>query len=354
MTVRRAAALAAALCVGLATAPAASGANAAGEAIELREFTLPDATVDELRQRWVDRLLRNRAHGTWAPMKMQLTNADLKLMGLPSRQEILNADLSRPTAFYPDGTTRQVDPALITFAGAGYFGIRPGSWLLLLSDGIGWCTTSHVYGTPGSYSISTAGHCGKNGDTATAIGVIGNNTPVLLTYGTFKHSVNNGIGADHAKIAINGAYQSLVTPTMAFWGGPRGVFTKTGSTVYAGNLRPSVNADPFLAQQVAHYGHGTGIGAGGNPRTGTAIHWGTKHYSFFGAISPGDSGSGANTVTGDTLGASMEAAGNITHIYVDPSLRTGLGLMAGTRSTVIGTPANGQLVGYPAPVPILP
>lgn len=348
MTARRLAALAAAMTLTIAAAPAGA------KTIELREFTLSAAQTEQLRERWVERILRTHRAGTWARMKMRLTNADLKLMGLPSRKQIRSADLSKPTAFYPDGRTRQVNPALISFAGAGYFGIRPGSWLLLLSDGIGWCTTSHVYGAPGSYSISTAGHCGKVGHSATAIGVIGNNTPVLFNYGTFKSSRDNGIGDDFARIAINSAYQHLVTPTMAFWGGPRGVFTKTGSTVYAGNFRPSINTDPFLAQQIAHYGHGTGIGAGGNPRSGTAIHWGTKHYSFFGAIAPGDSGSGANTVTGDTLGASMEAAGNITHLYVDPSLRTGLGAMAGTRTTVIGTPANGQLVGYPAPVPILP
>jgi len=35
-------------------------------------------------------------------------------------------------------------------------------------------------------------------------------------------------------------------------------------------------------------------------------------------------------------------------------MRKGLGIMAGTRTTAVGTPANGQLVGYPAPIPILP
>jgi hypothetical protein len=73
---------------------------------------------------------------------------------------------------------------------------------------------------------------------------------------------------------------------------------------------------------------------------------------FFGAISPGDSGSGANTLTGDTVGANRQAAGIMTHLWVDPLMRQGLGIMAGTRATqVAGTLANGQIVPYPAPTP---
>jgi hypothetical protein len=75
---------------------------------------------------------------------------------------------------------------------------------------------------------------------------------------------------------------------------------------------------------------------------------------FFGVINFGDSGSGANTVTGDTVGANMEAAGIITHIYVDPLMRQGFGIMGGTRATRVGTPTNGQIVPYPAPVQGLP
>jgi hypothetical protein len=92
----------------------------------------------------------------------------------------------------------------------------------------------------------------------------------------------------------------------------------------------------------------------GTPRSGTAIHWGASHFMFFGAISPGDSGSFSNTLTGDTAGANMEAAGINTHIYVDALWRNGLGIMAGTRVTRVGTPANGQIVPVPAPLPIVP
>ena len=149
---------------------------------------------------------------------------------------------------------------------------------------------------------------------------------------------------------------------MAAWGGPRGVFTKTGAVAgYAfrnDNLldpQLQVNPDPLLAQQLVHYGHGTGVGFPvGSPRSATALAWGTKHSMFFGAISPGDSGSGSNTLGGDTVGASIEAAGINTHIYVSALMDKGLGIMAGQRATSVGTPANGQIVPVPAPLPVVP
>lgn len=57
---------------------------------------------------------------------------------------------------------------------------------------------------------------------------------------------------------------------------------------------------------------------------------------FFGVISFGDSGSGANTLAGDTVGANMQAAGILTHIWLpwtDLGQRAGLGTMAGTPAT---------------------
>jgi hypothetical protein len=76
---------------------------------------------------------------------------------------------------------------------------------------------------------------------------------------------------------------------------------------------------------------------------------------FTGVLTPGDSGSGSNTLAGDTVGATMEAAGINTHIYVDPLMRKGIGIMGGTRATqVAGTLANGQIVPYPVPAPGLP
>ena len=346
----------------VATSAPSSGSLSTPD-VKLSELKISDAAMKRLQTDFINQKLANHKPGTWAPMRMQLSDRHLALMGLPSAKVLRSMDFSKPTAFNADGTTTQMEPGVISFAGAGYFGIRPGAWLLLIDErGIGWCSAAHVFGSPGAYDISTAGHCGRTGDTATVIGAVGNNTPVLIDFGKFATSHDGGVGNDWALIDIDPQWQNLVTPTMAFWGGPRGQFTKTGSvaTLTFGKnnlLRPQVstNPDPFLAQGIAHYGHGTGVGAGGTPRVASSISWGVDHFMFFGAISPGDSGSGSNTLGGDSVGAVNEAAGINTHLYIDPLMRKGLGIMAGTRVTeVSGTMANGQLVGYPAPVPILP
>ena len=349
------------------------------------EYTLPERNLDQLRNRWANQIESRHAPGTWAPMRYELSNRDLALMGLPPKRVLLKQRYRKPTAVYPsgrmirmrtkppsgkgggggsgDGSTGTAATPIASFAGAGFLGIRPGAFVLLMNDNsIGWCSLAHVYGSPGTYKISTAGHCGNVGDTATVIGVLGNKTvaglpvPVLMDIGKFTTSTGDGgIGNDWALITVDPPYQPLVTPTMAFWGGPIGMYTPTGEVVAVNtnNGDVTVTPDPALVQQIVHYGHGTGIGAGGTPRSGTAITWKPDHFAFFGAITPGDSGSGSNTLTGDTVGANREAAGINTHIYVDGSMRTGLGIMAGTRATKVnGTLANGQILPYPAPTPI--
>ena len=51
------------------------------------------------------------------------------------------------------GSSTPAEPALISYAGTGFFGIRPGAFVLLMNDNsIGWCSLAHVYGTPGAYA----------------------------------------------------------------------------------------------------------------------------------------------------------------------------------------------------------
>jgi hypothetical protein len=362
--------------------------SAEARTVKLREYRLPQARLDTLRSDWAGQLTSRYPTGSWAPLKFKLSNRDLALMGLPSKKVLLSHRYRVPTAVYPSGkmvrlTRRKArsgkgasggkggsgtaaGPGVATFAGTGFFGIRPGAWLLLLNgNSVGWCSMAHVYGSPGAYQVSTAGHCGKPGDRGTVIGAVGNHSvngqtvPVLLDFGRFSTSHDAGLGHDWALISVFSQYQSLVTPTMAFWGGPIGMYTSQGdlASVNLNGNSPSVslNPNPALVQQIVHYGHGTGIGAGGTPRSGTAISWQPDHFMFFGAITPGDSGSGANTLTGDGLGDNREAAGIITHLWIDPRMRQGLGIMGGTRATqVAATLANGQLLPYPAPAPILP
>jgi hypothetical protein len=383
------AAAALALAAWTAAVPAAQ-ARTRHRVIGIGEYRLAEPTLAALRTDWLNQLAARYPVHTWAPMRFDLSNADLRLMGLPSKRVLLAHRYRVPTAVYPNGTMRPLasssprrgsrkpsggsqttsSPGVITYAGLGAFGIRPGAWLLLLSNNsVGWCSLAHVYGTPGSYQISTAGHCGKPGDTATVIGAVGNHSvggatvPVLLDFGKFvvSHSSPNDdadIGHDWALLSIYPQYQNLVTPTMAFWGGPIGMYRTVGNLVSVefhnlnGLPTVSANPNPVLAQQIVHYGHGAGLGAGGTPRSGTAITWTPTYYMFFGAISPGDSGSGANTLTGDSVGANRQAAGIMTHLWVDPLMRQGLGIMLGTRATqVAATLANGQILPYPAPTP---
>ena len=338
----------------------------AAEPVQIGELRLSADAASELRTRWYRQLVDRYGTNTWAPMRMELGDAELALMGLPPKDVLLAQRYSRPTRF---GKNNEPQPAAgegtAAFAGTGYFGIRPGGFLLLLNgNSIGWCSFAHVYGSPGAYSISTAGHCGKVGDIATVVGVVGNNTPVLIDIGKFSKSTGDGgIGKDWALISVDPRWQHLVSPTMAFWGGPQGMYTKTGdlAAVSWGKVgRPpsvSVTPDAGLAQQIVHYGHGLGIGAGGTPRSGTAIAWRPTYYMFFGAINLGDSGSASNTLTGDTVGALREAAGINTHIFLDAlkPFDKGAGYLAGTRATLVtASLANGQLVGYPVPLPMLP
>jgi hypothetical protein len=354
-----------------ATATPVQSRSAAPKAVTIGEFTLSAEKMDVLRGRWLAQLTAKYGANTWAPMKMDLSDADLALMGLPSHDVLRAQRYNVPTSFQtkasngkggkqePTPQAEAASPGLVTFAGTGFFGIRPGAWLLYISDaGVGWCSAAHVFGSPGSYQVSTAGHCGKSGDIVSMIGVVGDNVPVILDIGRTGTSVDGGLGNDYAFIDVYPEHQHLVTPTMAFWGGPRGVYTSQGDVVATeGNRIPpdlTLNPDPTLAQQIVHYGHGTGVGTGGTPRSASAISWRADNFMFFGAISPGDSGSGSNTLLGDAPGDNMEAAGINTHLYVDLLMRQGFGIMGGTRASKIGTPANGQIVPYPVPAPGLP
>ena len=120
---------------------------------------------------------------------------------------------------------RPVDLRPGDVAGTGYFGIRPGAFLLIIDDdSISWCSLAHVWARPGSYDISTAGHCGRCGAARPSSPAFGNAAgtfnPVLLDFGSSSPRQRGVLGYDWAVINIDEPYQSLVTPTMPVWGGP--------------------------------------------------------------------------------------------------------------------------------------
>lgn len=348
-------------------APPSHGLDLAGataETVVLSDFQLDADRSELLRQRFIDRIRARYPEGTWAPLRYDLTDDDMALLGLPP-VEVMTARRNEKATGGRKTSSGTVEAVpVVTIAGAGYTGIRPGALLLFITDdSIGLCSAAHVYGSPGSYEISTAGHCGKTGDVVSMLGLgtepSGQVIPVAYRIGRVAQSTGDGgIGRDWALVAVDDALQPQVSPTMAFWGGPLGMFTSEGEVfrlVEGNRLDPVVNPDPALVQRIVHYGHGLAVGTGGTPRSGTAIAWLPDHYMFFGVITPGDSGSGANTLGGDAPGQVMEAAGINTHIYVNGLMDEGVGIMAGTRATLVpGTLALGSPVSTPVPTPVTP
>jgi hypothetical protein len=201
----------------------------------------------------------------------------------------------------------------------GEIGIRPGSWMISPAG----CTMNFVFGSPGSYSIGTAGHCGKAGENVVLLTLApGGANPVLVDLGTIQKSVDGGVGNDFALVSIRPELQSWVSPTIAVVAGPCGSYAGSGP------------------EPVFHYGHGLAVGTGGTPRAGLALRWESSAFGWSGAAAPGDSGSAVRVNTG------MQAAGDLTHLVVDPTWLPSY--IAGTRMSRIlqiagQPPANSPL-----------
>jgi len=200
----------------------------------------------------------------------------------------------------------------------GEVGIRPGSWMIAPAG----CTMNFVFGSPGSYSIGTAGHCGNAGEAVTLLTLApGGANPVLVELGTVQKSVNGGIGNDFALVSIRPELQSWVSPTIAVVAGPCGSYTGSGP------------------EPVFHYGHGLAVGTGGTPRAGLALTWENNAFGWSGAAAPGDSGSAVRVNTG------MQAAGDLTHLVVDAAWLPSY--IAGTRMSRILQIAGQPLANSP-------
>jgi hypothetical protein len=200
----------------------------------------------------------------------------------------------------------------------GEIGIRPGSWMIAPAG----CTMNFVFGSPGSYSIGTAGHCGKAGENVVLLTLApGGANPVLVELGTIQTSVDGGIGNDFALVSIRPELQSWVSPTIAVVAGPCGSYAGSGP------------------EAVFHYGHGLAVGTGGTPRAGLALRWESSAFGWSGAASPGDSGSAVRVNTG------MQAAGDLTHLVVDPAWLPSY--IAGTRISRILQIAGQPLANSP-------
>ncbi|MFP5219162.1 MAG: hypothetical protein ACLGIG_05410 [Actinomycetes bacterium] len=224
---------------------------------------------------------------------------------------------------------------------SGYVGIRPGSQIVFPYG----CTTNFVFGSPGSYSIGTAGHCvDKTGQAVTLLTIAPGAPPapenlVLVEIGTVTKRVDNGVGADFALISIKPELQSWVFPTIPVVGGPCGVYTGDGLTDTTVPVKGHATAD--AGEQVFHYGHGLGIGTGGTPRTGHGLYWESKAFWWAGSVVFGDSGSAARVGT-----TGLGAAGDVTHLIVFDGKHLGA-TAAGTRATELQRIAGQPIVSSP-------
>lgn len=198
--------------------------------------------------------------------------------------------------------------------------IRPGAWMWSPS----LCTMGFVHGSPGSYKMSTAGHCTSVGQDVVIVAHPG----VFVHVGRTSASHNSGVGDDWALVDISASMQRYVDTDVPYWGGPEG-----GS--YTGDGR-----NVLLVKFV---GRGAGVLT---PRAGAATPpFGPAAWTCACPAFVGDSGAPALAATASyPIG---QALGLATHLVAG-----GSGLLLGTRVTMIPVPvANGDLNPVPTPLP---
>lgn len=194
--------------------------------------------------------------------------------------------------------------------------VRPGAWMTEPAD----CTLAHVLEDAGGNAyVLTAGHCANSSaprheDLGARVAIVTDTGPsggANETVGTVADFVSDGVGQDYALIAIDAGDEHLVEPNMAGWQGPVGL------------------AESEEPGSVHHYGFGssgtwfhdaTRCRAGSTPG-----FWGATSYAFHGLIGGGDSGSPAQTASGQALGIN-------THLGFAPTDPV-FGNVLGTRTT---------------------
>jgi len=278
---------------------------------------------------------------TSIPGAQALDGGGLAVPVRAARPDWLTDDLLVHAAKGPTRAPSAAQPVGPDVPLSGYVGIRPGSEMLAPYG----CTMNFVFQKSGVYAIGTAGHCvDKVGDPVTLLTIapgdpVSPDNLVLVTIGSAIARVENGVGSDFALISLKPEFQSWVFPTIPVVAGPCGAYTGNGVTQVGVPIQGHATADP--GEELSHYGHGTGIGTAGTPRTGHALYWETDAYWWAETVVFGDSGSAARIGT-----TGLGAAGDVTHIVVDT--RHIGATAAGTRITKILKVAKGwSLVNSP-------
>lgn len=268
--------------------------------------------------------------------------------------ELEAAAKQRPTPA-PQG---DVPPPLFSVPGpgvdaavSGFVGIRPGSWMVSPAG----CTMNYVFGTPGNYSIGTAGHCVEVGEDVILLTIAPPNSgpcvpfsdrcvtpgvPVLVNIGRVAKSVDKGLGNDFAVVPVRPELQSWVYTTQAQVMGPCGKYTADG-TLPDISVLPGRYLNPVEGGEgIFHYGHGMAVGTGGTPRAGAATGWGTDVFVWAGTAIYGDSGSAVRI-------HDLKAAGDLTHLVVPFVWGKYVASVGGTRITKMETIAGKSVANSP-------
>jgi hypothetical protein len=238
----------------------------------------------------------------------------------------------------PTGDTVPYTPSGLERAPVG---LGPGTWLISLfctkvggvsvPDGFAWCTANFVFQNSGSFGLGTAGHCAASdalGSPVTAVVTPppevcangGSCTPGIYAIGTFALAHNNGLGDDFAIVKVYPQFNSWMRPTMPVFGGPTGAFSGglagvPGQTLSVGGA--TVYTPAYYPSTVGFCGNGIAVGTGDTCRSGAALFASSTWYAWYGASTPGDSGSGVE-VLGDYASplAPVPAVADLTHIII--------------------------------------
>src|SRR5438093_267407 len=81
----------------------AAAAAAQARVIRIHEFRPSAATLTKLRDHWANQLIRRYGVDRWAPMRFNLNDRDLRLLGLPPKRVLLSHRYRVPTAVYRSG-----------------------------------------------------------------------------------------------------------------------------------------------------------------------------------------------------------------------------------------------------------
>jgi hypothetical protein len=238
----------------------------------------------------------------------------------------------------PTGATVPYTPSGLERAPVG---LGPGTWLISLfctkvggvsvPDGFAWCTANFVFQNGSSFGLGTAGHCAASdalGSPVTAVVTPppevcangGSCAPGIYAIGTFSVVRNNGLGDDFAIVKVYPQFNSWMRSTMPVYGGPTGSFTGglagvPGQTLSIGGS--TVYTPAYYPSTVGFCGNGIAVGTGDTCRSGAALFASATWYAWYGASTPGDSGSGVELL-GDYASptAPVPAVADLTHIII--------------------------------------